>query len=46
VAAVIDCEPKQVRGVLNGTHKRIGLTVVDRAFVRVGRPDLLQSLYP
>lgn len=46
VAAIVGCEAKQVRGVLAGTQRTIGLTVVDRAFVRAGHPYLLHVLYP
>ena len=46
IARQLGCDPRRVRGWLNGEYATISLTVLDNALTAYGDPGLLHTLYP
>jgi hypothetical protein len=46
VGIYLGISDRSIHGVRLGEYAQVTLTVVDRAFAAVGRPDLLEQMYP
>jgi hypothetical protein len=46
ISILIGVDQRQLRELLHYGHKSVSLRLVDRAFTNIGRPDLLNTLYP